>query len=155
MVLDRRGQFRIIEALISVAIIVSFLTASMVIQRIPRSWVSAMRGDLEEMAFNVLVEVADLGLFDSVKTRGWELRTYLILKTLLPPSIYFNLTVYEVVLTSKYSARLEPVNMRPISNIVGESVSRIAESASACYVHTSSNGSAYLAVLTLASSRGG
>ena len=74
---------------------------------------------------------------------------------MLPPTIYFNLTIYKITLQNETEITFEKVNKTPITNIQAENISEIVESSSAMYVFTSRDGSVYLAILTLSRSKGG
>jgi len=154
---DRRGQFRIIEALVTAVLVVGSMMIAVGIQRMPRFWITYETEDLEDMAFNMLAEIADQALLSRLlDSKGsWETDLFWTLNTMLPPTIYFNMSIYKMSLSSGGNISLEALNRAPITNIQQENADRIAESASATYVFTSPDGTVYLAALTLARSRGG
>lgn len=155
--MNKRGQFRIIEALTTTILVVGSMIMALGIQRIPRTWITYEREDLKEMAFNLLAEIADPVLSSELATHqdSWESNVFWALNTMLPPTMYFNMTIYEVSLSSEGEINLETLNKTPITNIQGEEANRIAEAASAIYIFTSPDGKVYMALLTLARSRGG
>lgn len=155
--MDRRGQFRIIEALITTFLVIGSMIIVVEMQRVPRFWVTYESEDLEDMAFNFLSEMADSVLSSELAdpSASWETNVFWALKTMLPPTLYFNMTIYRVSLSSEVDINLDVMNRVPITNIQSEDSERIAESASATYIFTSPNGMVYMAVLTLMRSKGG
>ncbi len=155
--MKRRGQFRIIEALIAAILIIGSMAIAVNIQRIPRFWITYERENLEELAFNTLFNIADKVLLNMQlnSSSPWENDLFWVLNTMLPPTIYFNLTIYKITLQNETEITFERVNKTPITNIQAENINEIVESSSAMYVFTSRDGSVYLAILTLSRSKGG
>lgn len=153
----KRGQFRIIETLISTFIIISAFIIAVNLQDVPRTWIMREKKDLEDMAFNLLTKLINMNILDNVLNAGdkWELEMLLVLKTLLPPMIYFNLSIYEIHMSNNGTIQFKILNKNPITNILREDINKIGEIASASYIYTKDADSMYLIVLMLARSRGG
>jgi len=143
------GQFRVVEALISAVIIVVAFTAALELQQIPRSWSSRMKTDLEALAFNVLLNLAESNVPENIGSPRWEHGLFIVLQTLLPPATYFNLTVYRITVLTNGTVLMEPLNKAPISNMQSQDLSEALEAASAAYVYTTRKGEILLLVLTL------
>jgi len=149
--LNCSGQFRIIEALITVILVIGSMTIAINIQRIPSSWIIYSREELDDMAFNLLDEISvpTISNILSNQTGKWEYDISLLLGTLLPKTVYFNMTIYEFTPINESTITMRILNRFAITNIPGSFVMDISESGSATYIFTSSDGRIYMLVLTL------
>jgi len=109
LVFDRRGQMRVIEAIMASLIVVfavAFIDLFAVTPVSPRY----ESGELEKIGYNVLHDLDGEGLLArfvyNASTAAWENLTAALAAS-LPTDVYFNLTVYDV------SGRV--VNNQPIS----------------------------------------
>jgi len=156
--LSKKGQFRIIEALISSIIVIIAFIAAVQLQQLPRIWVMREKSDLEEMGFNILTYLAEKGVLERVirpDNEDWEKDMCLVLKILLPPMLYFNMSVFEIKVSENGTVFIEPVNDDLITNTPREGSERVPEMVSVTYVYTTKTGRIYLIVLSLTRSKGG
>ncbi len=138
------GQARIIEAFFAILIVSSsFIVSSYMI--IPTNIPLVVgKGNLEKIGFNVFDTLAEGRVFEEIdftKPGLWERRLKIIFEKILPPEIYFNLTVYNSTYTQSSLPtyiNFEVLNSIPISNIENEieSFKKSPEIASITYVYT-------------------
>ncbi len=155
--ISKRGQLRIIEALITAFLVIGSMIIVVELQRIPRTWITYESEDLEDLAFNLIAETADSVLTSELTNQSglWENNIFWALRTMLPPTLYFNMTIYKVSISEDASVSLAMMNRVPITNIQSEDYEKLAESASATYILTLPDGTVCMVVLTLMRSRGG
>ena len=84
---------------------------------------------------------------------NWEWDLTLDLNTLLPPVLYFNMSIYEVQIRANGEVFVIPLSNEPISNAPFGVSGQVLEKASVTYVYTSRTGCVYLIILSL--TRGG
>jgi len=98
LVFDRRGQARVIEAIMAVLVIV-FAVAFIDLFAVTPVSPKYESGELEKIGFNVLRDLDEERLLarfvNNSDGRGWMNLTS-ALAAALPTDVYFNLTVYEV-----------------------------------------------------------
>ncbi|MGQ9514664.1 MAG: hypothetical protein ACUVTL_06405 [Thermoproteota archaeon] len=144
------GQFRIIEATI---IIFLTLTAVNQFTRNPRLIMTGRSVNLRSTAYNILYRLADTGILESTLGRGtrdWENDLKIVLDTLLPSTVYFNLTVYALKNPLEPSAFFI-YNRNAISNCRSQSAfTRSPEISSATFLFVAYNSKIYILRLQLA-----
>lgn len=153
----RRGQSRILEAVIAASIIFIVLSASMFLIRPSDVKVSQERADLDRLGYNVLHRLVESGTIEETLElygpgfREDHMRT--AVQRMLPSSIYFNLTVFNCTEDKKNGLiRLEP--LPSISNAPPGLFSEPLEVSSTSIMYTSKNGNIYHLILVLARSGG-
>jgi uncharacterized protein YxeA len=134
------GQGRIIEVFFAVLIVSSsFIVSSYMITPTNIPLVQS-KGDIEKLGFNIFEKLARGKTFETINFTqvGWEQRLKIVFEKLLPPEIYFNLTVYNSSFYSPAFINLEIINSVPISNIEPNSKAfkNSPEIASVTYVYT-------------------
>jgi len=157
---DRRGQFRAVEATVAAFIIFfSFIAANYLIRN-SRVWTVSRSEDLSMLGYNLLHSLDVTGVLNgTVATQrvGWERGLDFALKTFLPSTAYYNLTVYKSDLKevdpSVGVAELEGVG-GIITNTDPDTFSRSPEVISIQYLFTSTDGSVFLLVLQISEARG-
>lgn len=146
---SRRGQSRILEAVVAAAIIFMVFSVSSFLLRASDVRVLQERGDLDRLGYNVLQRLLESGAFGEIMGRYdsqpelAELHLKDALQRALPKSIYFNMTIAQcdgLTLTTL------PINPR---NIHGESASNQLEVSSTSLIYTSRDGRIYLLTLIL------
>ena len=149
----RRGQFRIIEAAISAVIIFVTLVTIDQFTRIPRLIMTGRSGSLRTTAYNTLYRMADTGILENtlgIGSADWEGNLKIVLDSLLPTTVYFNMTVYA------FSNAAQPTyyvayNKRIISNSLSqEAFTKTPEISSAEFLYVARNSKIYLLRLQLA-----
>jgi hypothetical protein len=146
------GQFRVIEAVLATIIIFTTFTSAAYMLKAHRTWATRQVEELEKLGYNTLERFAESGVLDVTigeSRPGWEVHLKLVLDTVLPPSVYYNLTIY----SSKYLdgiAILEKYNEQPITNSQASGFTRSPEIAAATYIYTTNGAKIYVLVLQLA-----
>lgn len=137
---DSKGQLRVIEAVLAVMIIFTTFTAAAYLLKAHRTWATRDIEELEKTGYNVLQRLAESGALEATvgdSHSGWEIHLKLLLETILPPSVYYNLTVF-VSCYKSGTATLAPYNGQVITNSLGvNDFSGSPEIASVTYVYTS------------------
>lgn len=153
--MDRSGQFRIIETLLTMFLVISSMIFAVNLQKVPSSWITYSGEDLKNMAFNILCEISTPLIEHEILNQSidWENNMFFALCTLLPRTVYFNVTIYEITPVASHNVSLRIVNRVPITNIPINYYGKIAEANSAVYMFTSIDGKVYMIVLILV--RGG
>ncbi|MBS7612333.1 hypothetical protein KEJ27_09085 [Candidatus Bathyarchaeota archaeon] len=121
----RKGIMRVIEALFASITILVAVVASNQLIAFPNPFTSRTRSDLEKLGYNLMFRLAQDKLLESlilnVTTRevrsGWENDATIVLSSLLPVGVYFNLTVYK--LSDDEPSQL---NKQPVTNAESEDV---------------------------------
>ena len=120
MISNKRGQIRIIEALIACIILVAGLSASIIFSSI---YTIAKASELEEVGVNVLHVLDNSGVIRKIiQNQGnWASEFKELMGTLLPPETFYNLTLFSSI-TNQPLAWL--------TNVVGQDFSSGADVAS-------------------------
>ncbi|MBS7653206.1 MAG: hypothetical protein QW638_05455 [Candidatus Bathyarchaeia archaeon] len=146
---SRKGQSRILEAVIAAAIIFIVFSVSSFLVRASDVRVLQERSDLDRLGYNVLHRLVESGAYGEIMARANsqpELAELLLkdaLQRALPSSIYFNLTITECD-----GLTLTTLSINP-SNTHGEPTPRQLEASSTSLIYTSKDGKIYLLILTL------
>jgi len=126
MINDKRGQVRVIEALITCLILLAGLSAAVSFSNLSTT---AGASELEEVGVNVLHVIDNSGIIERVlQNQGnWESEFKELMRTLLPPETFYNLTLISSI-TGQPIARL--------SNMIGQDFSSLSDIASLQHVST-------------------
>lgn len=94
--LRKRGQMRIIEALIACLLV--FLTLSMA-TFFSNVYVMNKGGNLNKVGMNIIDTIDDSAVIEEIieQNEGWETKLKSLIDSLLPPDIFYNLTIYSTV----------------------------------------------------------
>jgi hypothetical protein len=147
----RMGQFRIIEA--AVAAIIIFVTIAAVNQftRNPRLIMTGRSASLRSLAYNILYRLADTTILENTVGKGssgWENDLKIVLDTLLPSTVYFNLTVYAF---QTETSSFVIYNRKAISNCRSQDAfEQTPEISSATFLYVARNSKMYVLRLQLA-----
>jgi len=92
----RRGQMRIIEALIACVLMFLCLSVSIFFSNVYKVTEAT---ELEEAGLNVINTLDDPGVIEKVilKQDGWDSQLKSLIENLLPPDTFYNLTIYSSV----------------------------------------------------------
>ncbi len=151
----RRGQSRILEAVVAAAIIFTVFSVSSFLVRASDVRVLQERADLDRLGYNILHRLLESGAYGEIMARSAsqpELAELLLKEALqkaLPQSVYYNLTIMECD-----GLTLTPLPINPC-NAPGEPASRPLEASSTSLIYTSGDGRIYLLILTLTREGGG
>jgi len=149
----RRGQFRIIEAALSAIIIFITLVTINQFTRIPRLIMTGRSGSLRTTAYNTLYRLADTGILENTLGIGspdWEGNLKIVLDSLLPTTVYFNMTVYAFPNAAQPTYYVA-YNKRVISNSISqEAFTGTPEISSAEFLYVARNSKFYYIRLQLA-----
>jgi len=161
LIRSRRGQSRILEAVIAAVIIFIVFSVSLYLIRASDVQVQQQRADLDRLGYNVLHTLVESGSIDQTLEQytgdaGWIGETYLksSIQNALPPSMYFNLTIYKCT-GSLTGAWFDPSSTHAVTNAPDGAFSQALEVSSTSLTYTSKNGNIYYLVLVLARAGGG
>lgn len=147
-----KGQLRVIEAVLATVIIFTTFASAAYLLKSHRTWATRHLEELEKTGYNALQRLAESGGLEATvgdSHLGWELHLKLLLETILPSSVYYNLTV----LVSRYQngiATLVNYNGQAITNVQSAGFINSPEIASITYVYTCRRAKVYVLVLQLA-----
>ena len=158
---SRRGQSRILEAVIAAVIIFIVFSVSLYLIRASDVKVRQERADLDRLGYNVLHTLVESGSIDQTLEQyqggsSWIGETYLeatIQNALQEPSMYFNLTIYKCT-GSLTGAWFEP-SPPSVSNAPEGAFAQAMEVSSTSLTYTSKSGNIYYLVLVLTRAGGG
>jgi hypothetical protein len=140
---ERKGQFRILEAVIAAVIIFMIFSVSTFLIRVSDVGALQEKADLDRLGYNVLHKLVESG---TIETYG-EVHLKTAVQKSLPYTIYFNLTIYNC-LDEAYGIQLQPfIN---VSNTSPDFFTNSLEVSSTSMIYTSKNGCIYYFVLVLA-----
>lgn len=135
----RRGQFRIIELVLAVSMVVTVILLVMHFTRPMRSAYLREVGDLRRLAYNLLNNFAEAGVFERILAaalsgdEGWEGRMRMLVSSSLPPGIVFKMKIYHVKIYADGKIELQPLDSGAISNVNPET--KLMEAESVHYTH--------------------
>ncbi|MEM2087480.1 MAG: hypothetical protein QXF52_02245 [Thermoproteota archaeon] len=120
-IMDDRGQMRVVEALLASGIIAAAMITMINLTRTPDPYGTKSRNELTRYCYDFLMNLAEEEVFDRVifdpnGTRNeWEGLMKNMLNALLPASILYNMTVYNMTLQvynmTVYNMTLQVYNM--------------------------------------------
>lgn len=149
----RAGQIRIIEAALAAVIMLFALIAVDQFTRNPRLVMTSRSGTLRSMAYNALYRLADLGVLDNTLGRrlvNWELHLKIVLATLLPTTVYYNLTVYAFNNTQNPSVYVRCDTLNITNTLSPVAFTQTPEIASATFLYVTFNSRIYMLRLQIA-----
>jgi len=152
----RRGQSRILEAVIAAVIIFIVFSVSMFLIRASDVKVLQERADLDRLGYNTLHRLVESGTIEAtVEKRIDDVFVKTIIQKSLPSTTYFNLTIF--ICSDQGSwIELEPhPSYPPISNVSEDAFAKSMEVSSTNMIYTSKTGNIYQLVLVLARAGGG
>ncbi|MEM3826819.1 MAG: hypothetical protein QXZ08_04590 [Nitrososphaeria archaeon] len=122
-----KGISRIIEAVVSSLLILAAFTISYYLTLPPNTPHQRSSEDLKKFGYNLLSSLAanqgfDQLIFDSngnVKV-GWEQQFKVVINSLIPHNIIFDISIYNATLSELGFVELVPLNNAVISNAVDE-----------------------------------
>jgi hypothetical protein len=141
----KKGQSRILEAVIAAVILFIVFSATTFLIRSSEVGVIQERGDLDRLGYNVLHGMVESGTIEATLEKGLD-NAYLktVVQKSLPSSIYFNLTVF------KYKDLFSFELVLSVSNAATDSFLKSMEVSSTTVLYTSKSGEIYYLVLALA-----
>ncbi len=142
--MNRRGQARIIEAVLATFMAVAVILMVMSFTRPLKSVYLRETSELRRLAYNLLNDMASSGVYEKTvgqkllnpSSKSWEDALRLIISTHLPQGLVFELKVYQVYFDGS-SARLVRLDTGRIANADFSSIKLLeAESIDYSYVFT-------------------
>jgi len=154
----RKGQSRILEAVIAAVIIFIVFSVSMFLIRASDVKVLQERADLDRLGYNTLHRLIESDTIEAtVEKRIDDVFVKTIMQKSLPSATYFNLTIFKCVDKGSW-VELEPhPSYPPISNAPEDAFAKSMEVSSTNMIYTSKSpeGNIYQLVLVLARAGGG
>lgn len=136
----RKGQVRLVEAILAVLILLAGMVLASNMTRPVRSIYLRETSDLRRLAYNLLNDFAIAQVYENIVVKGnftgedWESQMRLFISANLPPDVAFNLDVYELRMLEDCIVWMK-LNRRPISNVEDFQNSRIVEAESVTYTY--------------------
>jgi len=136
----RSGVTRIVELVLATSMVVATIMFAMAFTRPIRSVYVRETSDLRRLAYNVLDNLAEAGVFERVLKSalegdaGWEGRLRFLLSTNLPPGVLFRMEVYSVSVGADGKVELTRLDKGSVTNAEPSVAFREAESAQYTYV---------------------
>ncbi|QOJ79466.1 hypothetical protein IG193_03120 [Infirmifilum lucidum] len=104
LAMRRRGQVRIVEAVLATFMVVAVILMVMAFTRPLKSTYIRETTDLRRLAYNLLNDMATAGVYERTVGRaitnpgnkGWIDDLRLLVSSSLPPELVFNMTIYRV-----------------------------------------------------------
>lgn len=97
-----RGQVRLVELVVAVFMVVAFMVLVIFFARPMRSVYLREVSDLRRLAYNLLSDLADSGVFERIvwsafqSDATWEGRMRMVASASLPAGVLFRMEIYEV-----------------------------------------------------------
>lgn len=139
--LGSRGQARVIEMILATLVMTSALLVAMSIAAPLRSIYLRETADLRRLAYNLLNDLADARVLESVVVEGnltgsnWEDELMLFIAANLPPELVFKVDVYQLRVGADGSLEWVKLNRRPISKPEDWDAARVVEAESVSYAY--------------------
>lgn len=147
----RKGQSRILEAVIGAVIIFIVFSVATFLIRASDVKVLQERGDLDRLGYNVLNRIVESGTIESlVEVPRWDIVLRTAVQKSLPSTIYFNLTVFNCINNPIDNLLIKLDYVTSVSNASPEAFTKSKEVSSTTMIYTSKNGNVYYLVLVLA-----
>ncbi len=125
--MSKKGISRIIESVVSALLILAAFTISYYLTLPPNTPHQRASEDLKKFGYNLLSSLAanqgfDRLIFDSSGSvkEGWEQQFKVVINSLIPHNIIFNISIYNATLNELGFVELVPLNNDVISNAVDE-----------------------------------
>lgn len=119
----RKGQFRIVEIVIAVSMVVAIMLLVMYFTRPMRSPYLRETADLRRFAHNLFSQLADAGVFEQIikdalrGDRSWEGRMRMLVSASLPAGLFFRMEIYEARRTPSGAIEFERLDAGGITNL--------------------------------------
>ena len=145
--MKRRGVARILEAIFSAILIIEAVSIGYVLVKTSNPSIIKSSEELHRLGYSILSSIAsnnglDRLIFDeewNIRS-GWESDLKVIVSSLLPQNIIFNITIYNASIDENGFVRLEKLNRVPITNVYSENAfTHAGENVLVSYVYTSYN----------------
>lgn len=152
----RRGQLRVIEAVLAASIIFVVFSATTFLIYPSRIWVLSEKTDLTVLGYNLLHQMVESGVIEETvegneTLSGPHLKT--VIRGFLPSMTYFELTIFKCVEDEDGVSVILQRTGEPISNAPHETFEMSAEVSSTSTFYTSKSGNIYYLLFVMA--RGG
>jgi len=155
------GQSRILEAVIAAVIIFIVFSVSLYLIRASDVRVQQERADLDRLGYNVLHTLVESGAIDeTLESPAGLAQPYIgelylkqSVQNALPPSIYFNLTIYKC--TGSLTGAWFESDPHSVTNAPDGAFANALEVSSTPLTYTSKSGNIYYLVLVLTRAGGG
>ncbi|HDO41397.1 MAG TPA: hypothetical protein ENH03_00655 [Candidatus Bathyarchaeota archaeon] len=155
LIKSRNGQARILEAVIASIVIFLAFSAAFYFIYSSENIFAQETIDLNRLAHNVLHQIAESNVIEETleeDLQNGRTQLRIVLRELLPPNIYFNLTIFNCTDNPfqlyDYENPLQPISNVP-ENAPAEVFTESREVASASILYTSKRGNIYYLVLEL------
>lgn len=119
----RRGQFRIIELILAISMLVSVILLIMHFTRPMRSVYLREVADLRKVAYNLLNNLAEAGAFEQIidaafkGDMGWEGRMRMLIASSLPVGTVFRMEIHHVIVHKDGRVELQRLDSGVITNV--------------------------------------
>jgi len=139
--LGYRGQARVIEMILATLVMTAALLVAMSVAAPLRSIYLRETADLRRLAYNLLNDLADARVLESVVVEGnltgsdWEDELKFFIAANLPPELVFKVDVYQLKVRSDGSLEWVKLNRRPISKPEDWDAARVVEAESVSYAY--------------------
>jgi len=123
----RRGQARLVEAIVSAIIVIVAMSIAGLLSRPPGTVFFREEKSLVKTGYSIINYMANAKIIEEIIYKeengqikyndNWEEQLKAILQFMVPANIAFNLTIYEISGTIENNLKIKPLNSKPISNI--------------------------------------
>jgi len=143
---SRKGQMRILEAVIATIVLLIAFTAFYFMLYSSEKFFEQEAVDLNRLSYNALMHLVESGIVERAVSGDVQAGAVLVraLQALLPSNVFFDLTIVNITDTSSREVVVS------VSNAVPAVFEGSSEVASATTTYTSSKGKIYMLVLRLA-----
>jgi len=146
--MKRKGVARILEAVFSAVLIIEAVAIGYMLLKTPNPGTTKSTEELYKFGYSMLSSLCannglDSLIFDSNWNirRGWEGDLKVVVNSLVPPNVIFNISVYNATYEEEGGfIKLVKLNHVPISNVVDEEVFiKAGENVLITYIYTTYN----------------
>ena len=146
--MKRKGVARILEAVFSAVLIIEAVAIGYMLLKTPNPATTKSTEELYKFGYSMLSSLCannglDSLIFDSNWNirRGWEGDLKVVVNSLVPPNVIFNISVYNATYEEEGGfIKLVKLNHVPISNVVDEEVFiKAGENVLITYIYTTYN----------------
>ena len=145
--MKRRGVARILEAVFSAVLIIEAVAIGYMLLKTPNPGTTKSTEELYKFGYSMLSSLCannglDRLIFDSNWNirRGWEGDLKVVMNSLVPPNVVFNISIYNATYDEEGFIKLVRLNRVPISNVVDEEAFiKAGENILITYIYTTYN----------------
>jgi len=145
--MKREGVARILEAVFSAVLIIEAVAVGYMLLKTPNPGTTKSTEELYKFGYSMLSSLCannglDSLIFDSSWNirRGWEGDLKVVVNSLVPPNVIFNISIYNATYDEEGFIRLVKLNHIPISNVVDEKAFiKAGENVLITYIYTTYN----------------